>query len=75
MAYPIVSKAEARAYLLPVNEGDEPRRPPEVRFADDGIDEEWDALAEELSIALMTLLEETKNEDGDVNGALQTGRV
>jgi len=59
MPYPILSKSEARLYLQAVESaaeaGKEPPSFPESRQADDGSDEDWESLAEDIAGALTSL--------------------
>lgn len=56
MAYPIISKAEARVYLLALEAADEAGKEappvPESHFNTDGPEEDWDAIGEEVAAAL-----------------------
>lgn len=55
MTYPILSKAEARLYLL-ADEGN--ADVPRPRLADDGPDIDWDSIGAELAARLLGLLDE-----------------
>jgi hypothetical protein len=74
-----MSRSEARAYLLPSDEQAEPTLP-EVRYSDDGTDEDWDAIGEELAKFLNGLLDSYKPSKGGAIGgggfeAAATARV
>ena len=66
MPYPILSKAEARSYLLVVA-GDDKPAPPIARSADDGPDQDWDTLGAEVAAKLLTLLDK-HIADGKIDG-------
>ncbi|TIL38584.1 DUF6339 family protein [Mesorhizobium sp.] len=78
MPYPIVSRAEARAYLFPKEEGSEPPLL-QIRYSDDGSDENWDAIGAELADFLSALLDTYKPSNGAIGGgefeAAATARV
>ncbi|MER8701345.1 DUF6339 family protein [Mesorhizobium sp. M1273] len=64
MPYPIVNKAEARTYLRSPAESGEQKALPEIRFNDEGSDEDWVGIAEDLSTQLLELLASSKSEHG-----------
>ncbi|TPL03742.1 MULTISPECIES: DUF6339 family protein [unclassified Mesorhizobium] len=67
MPYPIMSRSEVRSYLLP-GEGQAESTPPEVRYSDDGADEDWDGIGEQLAKFLNGLLDTYKPSKGAIGG-------
>lgn len=67
MPYPIISRSEARAWLLP-SDGQADPALPQVRYSDDGADEDWDAIGEELATFLNGLLDTYKPSKGAIGG-------
>jgi len=72
MPYPILGKTETRLYLQAVEtavaaEATIPELP-DARSADDGGDEDWDAIATEVRAALEKLMAESGGKDGEVKG-------
>lgn len=67
MPYPILSKAEARSYLLSTSDDDKPLPPP-ARSADDGPDQDWDTLGAEVSAKLLNLLDKHAT-NGKIDGS------
>lgn len=57
MPYPILSKAEARPYLVADEATGKPSLPT-ARSADDGPDEDWDTIGEEVAAKLLALLDQ-----------------
>lgn len=69
MAYPTIGKAEARSYLVPHAEGEEPAlRLPPARYVEDGPEEDWDSIGEQAASLLLAVIEQTSSE-GEVEGA------
>ena len=72
MPYPILSKAEARLYLQAAETAAaaEELTPafPEPRIADDGSDEDWDAIATDIRAILGKLASESSGNEGEVKG-------
>lgn len=67
MPYPILSKAEARHYLI-VEEGADGPLLPTARQADDGPDLDWDTLGAEIAAALLSLADQHTTAKGKVDG-------
>jgi hypothetical protein len=57
MPYPILSKAEARPYLVADEAIDKPTLPT-ARSADDGTDADWDTIGSEIAAKLLGLLDD-----------------
>lgn len=68
MPYPILSKAEARQYLI-VEEGAETPPLPPARRADDGPDLDWEALGCEVAATLLALADKHTTSKGKVEGS------
>lgn len=68
MPYPILSKAEARHYLV-VEEGAEKPLLPPARQADDGPDLDWEALGSEIAATLLALADKHTTSKGKVEGS------
>ena len=68
MPYPILSKAEARHYLV-VEEGAEKPPLPPARQADDGPDLDWEALGSEIAATLLALADKHTTSKGKVEGS------
>ena len=67
MPYPVVSRAEARTFLLGRRENPEMARP-EPRTIDLGVEEDWDAVASEIVDAITTIAEPAPGSDQAVDG-------
>ena len=68
MPYPILSKAEARRYLI-VDEGEDPSPLPTTRYADDGPDLDWETLGSDITAALMELADKHTTVTGKIDGS------
>lgn len=68
MPYPIVSKAEARHYLV-VEEGADKPFLPQARQADDGPDLNWEALGAEIAATLLAMVDKHTTSKGKVEGS------
>ena len=68
MPYPILSKAEARHYLV-VEEGAEKPPLPPARQTDDGPDSDWEALGSEIATALSALADKYITPKGKFDGS------
>lgn len=68
MPYPILSKAEARHYLV-VDEGTDRPSLPSARQADDGPDLDWDTLGSEIAATLLDLADKHQTANGKVDGS------
>ena len=68
MPYPILSKAEARHYLV-VEEGAEKPLLPAARQADHGPDLDWETLGSEIAATLLTLADKHTTAKGKVDGS------
>ena len=67
MPYPILSKAEARQYLI-VEEGASAPPLPAARQADDGPDLDWDTLGSDIAAILLELADKHQTAKGKVEG-------
>ncbi|MES3056623.1 DUF6339 family protein [Sphingomonas faeni] len=67
MPYFILSKAEARQYLVVDEEIDKPSLPT-PREADDGPDQDWETIASDISATLLGLVEKYTGANGKVDG-------
>ena len=68
MPYPILSKAEARNYLV-IEEGAEKPPLPLARHADNGPDLDWEALGSEIAATLLALADNHTSSKGKVEGS------
>jgi hypothetical protein len=68
MPYPILSKAEARSYLVPP-EGTEKPQLPAARSADGGTELDWDAIAADLAAKLLALADKHTGSSGKIDGS------
>ncbi|TPL93813.1 DUF6339 family protein [Mesorhizobium sp. B2-3-12] len=68
MPYPILSKAEARSYLV-VEEGADKPPVPIARLADGGPDLDWTSIAEGIAAALLALADKHMTDKGKVDGS------
>jgi hypothetical protein len=72
MAYPILGKVEARHYLqaaAAAAAADEiAPELPAARTADDGSDEDWDAIATDVRTELKKLISDSSGKEGEVKG-------
>lgn len=68
MPYPILSKAEARRYLI-VEEGADPSPLPAARYADGGPDFDWETLGSEIAAILLALVYKHTTAKGKIDGS------
>jgi hypothetical protein len=66
--YPIIKKADARAYLM-AQQSESPTTLPDVGRCEEGDEVDWERLAEDLAGKLLALAEKTKNDKGELRGA------
>jgi len=73
VSYPVISKHDARVYLQAVqkaaDEGLNPPSLPEVRYTDEGDQEEWEAVAQRVAAKLIELAQHLVDERGQIKGA------
>jgi hypothetical protein len=68
MPYPILSKAEARQYLV-IEDGAEKRPMPVARTADDGSDMDWESIATDIAASLLALVDKHATAKGKIDGS------
>jgi Family of unknown function (DUF6339) len=68
MPYPTLNRAEARAYFVSKDKGEEVSLPA-TRTCDDGPEVDWDSVANELAAALRELAAKHSDQDGVLRGA------